>query len=119
MKMKFFQLAKKLSYSGTHWQHKVGACVIRKNRVVSTGFNQVKTHTKSPHPYNMLHAELAAIIGCSYEELDGATIYVYRQHRDGNPAMSKPCPICEAALRQAGIKKVFYSANNEFKEMEL
>lgn len=119
MKQRFFELCRKLSYSSNHWQHKIGAVVVRKNRVISTGFNQVKTHPKSPHPYFMLHAELAAIIGCSYEELKGATIYVFRQHRNGECAMAKPCPTCEAALRQAGIKKVYYSADNEFKEMML
>jgi deoxycytidylate deaminase len=29
--------------------------------------------------------------------------------RGGNLGMAKPCPICEAYMRGAGVKKVIYS----------
>ena len=34
--------------------------------------------------------------------------YVFRQHRNGNNAMAKPCPVCMAALKEVGIRKVYY-----------
>lgn len=29
------------------------------------------------------------------------------------PMMSKPCPMCQEALREAGIKKIFYTIDGE------
>ena len=117
--MKFLKLLKKLSTFSDHWQHKMACVIADKNKVVSGGFNSVKTHSKSKARFNMLHAEVAAILGFSAEDLRGCTAYVFRQHRDGNFAMAKPCPACEEALRQVGIKKVVYSIENSFAEMKL
>jgi tRNA(Arg) A34 adenosine deaminase TadA len=117
--MKFLKLLKKLSTFSDHGQHKMSCVIADKNRVVTMGFNSVKTHSKSTAKFHMLHAELSAILGFSYEDLRGCTAYVFRQHRDGNFAMARPCPACEAALRQVGIKKVIYSVENSVVEMKL
>lgn len=96
------------------------SCVIvDKNRVVSVGYNKCQTHPKSNHGYKQLHAELGAIIGMEYSELKGCTAYVYRENKQGEPRMAKPCPTCEAALREVGIKKVCYSIVGGYTEMYL
>lgn len=70
-----------------------------------------KTHPKIDGAWKTLHAEAHALMGLSTKETNNCTVYVYRETKDGVPAMSKPCPLCETALREAGIKKVYYSVN--------
>lgn len=62
-----------------------------------------KKHGRKEQIY--LHAEIAALV--KLREVDRAhRIVVERYLKDGTPANAKPCPICEEAIRLAGIKIV-------------
>lgn len=112
--MKFLKLLQKLQTYSTHPVHKMSCVIANKNRVVSIGFNKYKTHTKSKNTHPYIHAELAAILDNKFADLNGCTAYVYREHKNGTPAISKPCNHCMQMLKIAGIKKVWY--NNGDKE---
>lgn len=119
MKQRFFELAKKLSVKSNHPKHQLGCVIVNKNRIVGVGFNKFKTHTKSNHAFQMLHAEVDALLGVARADLKGCTAYVYRETKDGAPAMSKPCAACEIALKDAGIKTVFYTTDGGFEAFSL
>ncbi len=113
MKSKFFDLARRLSLKSIY-HHKIGAVVVKKNKVIGVGFNKPhKTHPRATNAYKTVHAELDAVLGLTLEELDGADVYVYREYKSGEPATSKPCPHCESLLREAGVARVFYTCSNE------
>lgn len=86
----------------------------KKGRVISIGKNSyVKTHPKQARyakavglpEKQFLHAEIAAIIKC--RDISKAhRILVTRIDKRGRTAMAKPCPVCESAIREAGIKNV-------------
>lgn len=86
----------------------------KKGRVISVGQNSyIKTHPKQAKhakavglpEKQFLHAEIAAIIRC--KDLSRAhKILVTRIDRKGRTALAKPCPVCESAIREAGIKNV-------------
>lgn len=116
MKQKFFDLASKLAKQSTHHQHFFGAVIVDKNKIVSVGTNKVQTHPKSKHSYNMLHAELSALFSAKWKDLKGCDIYVYRENLHGKSGMSRPCKVCEAALREAGIRKVYYTTETGVQE---
>lgn len=113
MKQRFFDLARKLSDHSDHPQHKLGAVIVKRNRVVSVGFNKNKTHPKSTAHYSRLHAEMCAILNAK-SDVSGCDIYVYRETRDGKLGLSKPCDACQAAIEEAGINRVFYTAYNGY-----
>ena len=80
----------------------------RKGKILSIGKNSyVKTHTlqaryakkvgKEEAIY--LHAEIHAITKCANLK-DAYRISVFRYDAHGNPVNSKPCQICEAAIRE-------------------
>lgn len=119
MKPRYFDLAKKLSVKSTHPKHQLGCVIVNKNRIVGVGFNKFKTHTRSNHAFQMLHAEVDALIGQDRSVLRGCDVYVYRETKDGQPAMSKPCQACELALRDAGIKTVYYTTEGGFETFRL
>ena len=79
-------------------------------RVLSVFPNKMRNHpdiVSDPHSNSSYHAEYGALRMVS--DARGATVYVARQGGNNMPGMSKPCDACEAALRQAGVRKVVYT----------
>jgi deoxycytidylate deaminase len=88
----------------------------KRGRVLSVGHNN---YLKS-HPYQkscahkvdlpdkiFLHAEINALI-----KIKNGTphkIKIERYGKSNNPLNAKPCPICELAIKEAGIKFVEYT----------
>lgn len=114
MKQRFFDICKKLSLKSNHRQHQMGAVIVEKNRVVGVGFNQLKTHSRSNHPYKSIHAELSAILNSRRETFEGCSIYIYRENKYGEKACAKPCIYCTHMLRSLGIREVFYTSNGQY-----
>ena len=97
---------------------RLAAIAVDKNGVIrGVGINSHKSHptmSKLAKSYGHedqinLHAEIASILKarCEIESL-----IVVRLLRNGETALAKPCAICSAAIKLAGIKNVIYS--NEF-----
>lgn len=114
----FLTMAKQISQKSDHATHKIGCVVAKKNRVLGSGFNVMRTHPKSPHQYKSIHAEFMAALNANFE-LKGATVYVFRQHKSGAWAISKPCTACWNFLIECGAKEVVYSFEGSFKQEEL
>lgn len=88
----------------------VGACIIKENRIIATGYNGLTFGTKdedidwskegeledTKYPY-VCHAEANAILNCK-SELKGSTLYV----------TLFPCYECAKLIAQMRIKKVVY-----------
>lgn len=79
-----------------------GAVVVRDGAVIATGVNEIKA-TNDP----TAHAELTALRAASRHlaspDLSGCVVY----------ASGHPCPMCMAAMRMAGVRKVVYAYSNE------
>lgn len=114
----FLSLAKNLSKKSNHHSHKIGCVIVRRNKILGTGANLMKTHPKSPHAWKSSHAEFMAAISANYE-IEGATAYVYREQKDGTPAISRPCSSCWEFLMKCGLKQVVYSFQGNFKQEDL
>lgn len=86
----------------------------KRGRILAVGKNSyVKTHPLQHHHAHkvglpekqFLHAEIHAISRC--KKLHKAhKISVMRFDASGKPRVAKPCPVCESAIRAAGIKLV-------------
>lgn len=98
---RFMQLAGEVAKWSKDPNRKVGAVIVKNNRIISTGFNGFPAHfdieTDNKNPY-VIHAEVNAIADAKVP-LDGATIYVSGLH---------PCSQCAALIVQCGIKRVVY-----------
>lgn len=101
-------------------KQKVGALVLRKGKIVASACNSDrKTHPKQAkwaeraglHPKQYLHAEVAALVRC---RCDVDTIVVARVNRQHQLRNARPCPICQLAIQEAGIKNVYYSTDQGF-----
>jgi len=119
MKLKFFDLAKKMANKSEHPEYRIGGVIVKKSKVISLGFNRNRTHPKSNHPFKNIHCELDCILGIDPKLLSGATIYLYRESKLGIPAISKPCKWCHQLLLNCGIKEVAYTFEGNFKKEKL
>lgn len=96
------------------------------NKVIAVGYNQLKTSPVQkkynkyrmgefpPHVHNdTLHAEIDALNKGSYLNVDwkDVIIYVGRADKAGNPRLAKPCPACLEAIKERGIKRIYYTTN--------
>lgn len=118
---RYFDLAKRLSERSNHHQHRLGCVIVSGKGVVGMGWNLQKTHPLSPHPYHHIHAEFMAVLsaGLDREVLNGATCYVYRETKNGTPALAKPCPTCMSMLKSYGIRVVTYTTKCSYETQEI
>ena len=94
---------------------RLGAVLVKKHNIISTGFNLMRRTHPISSKYNVkswsigIHAELHCTIGLSMNELQGSSMYIYRILKNGQPANSKPCKMCQHFLADVGVKKAHYS----------
>ena len=119
MKLRYFELAKRLTSLSDHHQHSIGSVVVKKNKVISVGYNSLKTHTQSPHAFKSTHSEFKACWGVDPIDLKGASIYIYRQRRNGSLALARPCSSCYSFLKSVGIKYIYYTDYDTYKMEKL
>ena len=91
----WFELAKQISLTVQRDRMHV-SLVIRKNKLISVGTNNWKTHPKTIKlgymlPY--LHSELDAVRKIN-TSLDKLTLINYRFSKTGHVGMSRPCKYC-------------------------
>lgn len=101
----------------------VGAVLMDKQgRILSLGFNSFyKTHpyqkklsdsikVKNKERQIYIHAEVSALVKCNSVP---HTLIIARIGMDESIyRLAKPCPLCQEAIRQSSIKKVYYTNNN-------
>lgn len=87
-----------------------------RGRVISIGHNSyTKTHPRQAQMAKLaglevkqhLHAEIAAIIKSKDKNIH--KIKIERYDSEGNPKLAAPCPVCQMAIKLAGIKFVEYT----------
>lgn len=111
-------IAHKHAKASTFWKHKLGAVVVKGNRILSTGSNELRYTKELREP--TLHAEAAAILKMlkshRQHDLAGADLYVSRICPSGRVGLAKPCSNCMALIRSVGIKEVHYTTNSQTTE---
>lgn len=90
-------------------KYRVGAAIYLGNRLISFGWNSQKTAPANGSIFKWHHAETAALIGTSKVELAKAVIYVVRLTKGGSKRMARPCKNCSVVLKNAGIRRAFYT----------
>jgi tRNA(Arg) A34 adenosine deaminase TadA len=126
---KHFQEANLCSKVSPYHRYKIGSVLVLKSGKKYYGFNQGKSHplqekfsaikkrkklAKAKNSF--LHAEMHAIISalrdCRRDELEGASIYVYRTPNNKKPfAMCRPCLSCLAAIKYYKIEHIYYTTD--------
>ena len=112
---RYIEFAKRVAEQSNYGKFRHGAVLVKGSSVRSVSCNKLRHcsfGTRFRHHDRgdaTLHAELGAILGIARSTTQGADVYVARISREGEARISKPCHMCEAALRHVGIRRVFYT----------
>ena len=114
-----------MAYESKFRRARVGAVVVKGNRILSTGCNRIgfsKYLRDRPHSCSV-HAEQQAILQLlkarRMNDLIGATIYVSRIGRNGKARLSRPCSNCNQLIHTVGISRVVFTTNERVAEYEV
>lgn len=109
---RFLNIAEKLAQERNFDVRFPFVCLLtRGSKIISIGYNSHKTHPCAVDTrMESLHAELDCIRRAN--ETEGTTMYVLRLRKTGF-GKAKPCPVCEAAIKKAKIKKVIYTNTSD------
>jgi len=107
---KYINLARKAALKGdtrkVHRRYRIGAVGIRTDGVIVSSNN---IPNKKPEPN--AHAEARLVKKLNW----GSMVYVVRIFSNGKLALAKPCIKCQNTMRLRGIKRCYYSINeNEY-----
>lgn len=103
---RFIKMAERYVDRCGHHQHRLVSLVIKSDNIISIGWN-------SAH----IHSEHAAINRAWRSDIRGCAILTVRFRHDGSIGISKPCALCLERIKNAGIRKVYYSDRSSNIEM--
>jgi deoxycytidylate deaminase len=109
----YLKRAKLLSIKSDNTKHQMGCVIVKGNKILGEGYNCNKTHPASPHKWKRIHAEFMAVLKAN-GNVKGATVYIFRQRKDGVWSMARPCKDCWQMLYNLGVKNVVYSFQGEY-----
>lgn len=125
-KTKGYELAKAASLNSDFYKCHTGAVAVYGNKVIAIGWNseklstmQAKYNTRTRgfdgHKFrSTIHAEMMVVTKIKYLDIDFSQVRIFVWRGQDVPELSKPCKACEQALRDLGIRKVFYTGNNSY-----
>lgn len=123
---KYFIKAKQVANISDYHKTHIGCVAVYQGQVIGIGCNCNKTHPIQKY-YNKyrdincngfevlpkLHAEINCINSIKHLNINFARVklYIYRVRKDQPFGMSRPCPSCMAAIRDLGIRDIYYTTN--------
>ena len=124
---KAHQIATISDYKKTH----VGCVAVYQGQVIGLGCNCNKTHPiqKKYNRYRKpsdsmlpkLHAEINCLNQIKHMDINFSKVklYIYRIRKDQPFGMARPCPSCMAAIRDLGVRNIFYTTNDGYAHEKL
>ena len=126
-KARGYLLARHASAKSDFGRFQTGAVAIYNNKVLALGWNSSKTSSLQAK-YNKqrgfdgysyrstIHAEMMVVSKIQYLDIDFSKVRLFVWRGEQVPQISRPCQACEKALRDLGIRKIFYTGNNSYIE---
>lgn len=116
------QVASISDFSKTH----LGCIAVYHGQIIGLGCNTNKTHPTQKY-YNRyrkpsdsmlpkLHAEISCINQIKNLNINFSKVrlYIYRIRKDQPFGLSRPCPSCMAAIKDLGIRDIYYTTNDGY-----
>lgn len=104
----------------------IGCVAIYHGSIIGIGCNTNKTHPMQKY-YNRfrehsdkllpkLHAEMNCLNSIRTLNINFSRVklYIYRIRNDQPFGLSRPCPSCMAAIKDLGIKDIYYTSNDGY-----
>jgi deoxycytidylate deaminase len=127
----YFKAAKVISELSDFPKVKIGCCAVYKHKIISSGCNSIKTNPtqKKLNIYRFdadtpatIHAELSCLLPLINRRdinFRDVSLYVYREYKSGELALSRPCPSCMKLITELGIRHIYYTNLSGFSHEEI
>ncbi|MGN0382772.1 MAG: deaminase [Eubacterium sp.] len=123
---KYFKRAKEIAMISDYRKIHIGCIAVYQGRIIGIGYNSNKTHPIQMY-YNAyrissdsllpkLHAEIHCISQLKNMDINFSKVklYIYRIRKKQPYGMARPCPSCMAAIRDLGIRDVYYTTDDGY-----
>ena len=123
---KYFLKARQVATISDYYKTHIGCVAVYQGQVIGLGCNTNKTHPVQKF-YNRyrepsdtmlpkLHAEISCINQIKHLDINFSKVklYIYRIRNDQPFGLSRPCPSCMAAIRDLGIRDIYYTTNEGY-----
>ena len=123
---KYFDKAKRIAAISDYHKIHTGCVAVYQGNVIGIACNTNKTHPTQKY-YNRfreesdvlmpkLHAEINCINQIKHLDINFSKVklYIYRIRNDKPYGMSRPCPSCMAAIKDLGIRDIYYTTNDGY-----
>lgn len=123
---RYFDKAKKAAAISDFNKIQIGCVAVYQGNIIGVGCNLNKTHpiqkfynryrTPSESMLPKLHAEINCINSIKHFDINfpKVKLYIYRIRKDRPCGLSRPCPSCMAAIKDLGIRDVYYTTNDGY-----
>lgn len=126
---KYFEKARSIALVSDFKKTHVGCVAVYQGSVIGIGCNTNKTHPmqmrynryrKNKHVSETfapkLHAEINCISAIRHMNIDFSKVklFVYRIRNDQPFGIARPCPSCMAAIKDLGIRNIYYTTNEGY-----
>lgn len=123
---KHFSKARQIAGISDFKKIHIGCVAVYQGQVIGLGCNANKTHPMQKfynryrqQPNNLLpklHAEISCLNQIKHLNINFTKVklYIYRIRKDQPYGMARPCPSCMAAIKDLGIKNVYYTTDNGY-----
>ena len=120
--MHYFVKASQVAEISDFAKINIGCIVVYQGTIIGLGFNTNKTHPMQKK-YNRyrnftpkLHAEINCLNSIRYLDINFSKVklYIYRKRKSVKYGICRPCPSCMAAIKDLGIKHVYYTTDEGF-----
>lgn len=123
---RFFEKAKKVASVSDFYKTHMGCVAVYQGQVIGLGCNCNKTHPSQQY-YNQyreksdsllakLHAEMSCLNSIKNQNVNFSKVklYIYRIRKSQPFGLARPCPSCMAAIRDLGIRDIYYTTNDGY-----
>lgn len=123
---RYLDKARQVAAISDYQKYHIGCVAVYQGQVIGLGCNCNKTHptqkfyNKYRNPSESMLPKLHAEISC-LNQLKGLNInfskvklYIYRIRKDQPFGLARPCPSCMAAIKDLGIKEIYYTTNDGY-----
>ena len=129
---KYYTKAKQIAQVSDFPKVHIGCIAVYQNHIIGIGCNTNKTHPTQKY-YNRyriddndfdnsesllpkLHAEINCINQLKHLKINISKVklYIYRTRKDIVGGMARPCASCMQAIKDLGIREIYYTTNDGY-----
>lgn len=123
---RYFDKARQVAAISDFNKFHIGCVAVYQGQIIGLGCNCNKTHPTQKfynryrkHSETMLpklHAEINCLNQIKHLDINFSKVklYIYRIRKDQPFGLSRPCPSCMAAIKDLGIREIYYTTNDGY-----